>query len=73
MSNYPAFIEHMVDEQTKLNTNIQSNIDFMRTEKYEQMCLTQIHMLEDQITVMKKYSEILFARIIFEKRLYDAT
>lgn len=73
MSNYPAFIEHMVDEQTKLNTNIQSNIDFMRTEKYEQMCLTQRNMLEDQITVMKKYSEILFARIIFEKRLHNAT
>lgn len=73
MSNYPAYIERMVDEQTKLNTNIQSNIDFMRTEKYEQMCLTQRHMLEDQITVMKKYSEILFARIIFEKRLHNAT
>lgn len=73
MNNYPAFIEHMVDEQIKLNARIQSYIDFMRTEKYDQMCLTQKHMFEDQLTVMKKYTEILFSRIIFEKRLHDAT
>ena len=73
MSNYPAYIERMVDEHTQLNVKINSLTEFLKTEKYKQLCLTQRHMLEDQLTAMKKYSEILEARIIFEKRLHDAT
>ena len=73
MSNYPAYIERMVDEHTKLNVKTNSLTEFLKTEKYEQLCLAQRHMLEDQLTAMKKYSGILDARIIFEKRLHDAT
>ena len=73
MSNYPAHIERMVDEHTQLNVKINSLTEFLKTEKYEQLCLAQRHMLADQLTAMKKYSEILEARIIFEKRLHDAT
>lgn len=71
MSNKPAYIVHMIDELNQLNARIKINVDFMRTEKYEQLSFEQECLLCDQLSAMFKYSELLDARIVLEERLHN--
>lgn len=71
MSDKQAYIAHMIDELNQLNSRIKINVDFMRTEKYEQLSFEQEYLLCDQLSAMRKYSEILDARIVLEERLHN--
>lgn len=71
MSDKPAYIVHMIDELNQRNEKIKSLCNFLHTEKYEQLSLKQKCMLCDQLSVMRKYSELLDARIVLEERLHN--
>lgn len=71
MSDNPAYIVRMIDELNKLNAKIKSLCDFLHTEKYEQLSFAQKSLLCDQLSAMRKYSEILDARIVLEERLHE--
>ena len=71
MSDKQAYIAHMIDELNQLNARIKINVDFMRTEKYEQLSFAQKCLLCDKMSAMRKYSEILDASIVLEERLHN--
>ena len=71
MSDNPAYIVHMIDELNQLNARIKINVDFMRTEKYEQLSFAQKSLLCDQLSAMRKYSELLDSRVVLEERLHN--
>jgi hypothetical protein len=71
MSDKPAYIVRMIDELNQLNAKIKSLCDFLHTEKYEQLSFTQKSLLCDQLSAMRKYSEVLDARIVLEERLHE--
>jgi hypothetical protein len=71
MSDKPAYIVRMIDELNQLNAKIKSLCDFLRTEKYEQLSFEQKCLLCDQLSAMRKYSELLDARIVLEERLHN--
>ena len=71
MSDKPAYIVRMIDELNQLNAKIKSLCDFLRTEKYEQLSFEQECLLCYQLSAMRKYSELLDARIVLEERLHN--
>ena len=71
MSDKPAYIVRMINELNQLNARIKTNVDFMRTEKYEQLSFEQKRLLCYQLSAMRKYSELLDARIVLEERLHN--
>ena len=71
MSDKPAHIVRMIDEMNQLNARIKTNVDFMRSEKYEQLSFAQKSLLCDQLSAMRKYSEILDVSIVLEERLHE--
>ena len=71
MSDKPAHIVRMIDELNQLNAKIKTNVDFMRTEKYQQLSFGQKCLLCDQLSAMYKYSELLDVRIVLEERLHN--
>lgn len=71
MSDKPAYIVRMIDELNQLNAKIKSLCDFLHTEKYEQLSFTQKCLLCDQLSAMRKYSELLDSRVVLEERLHN--
>ena len=71
MSDKPEYIVRMIDELNQLNAKIKSLCDFLRTEKYEQLSFGQECLLCDQLSAMRKYSELLDVRIVLEERLHN--
>ena len=71
MSDKPAHIVRMIDELNQLNAKIKSLCDFLRTEKYEQLSFEQECLLRDQLSAMRKYSELLDVRIVLEEMLHN--
>lgn len=72
MSNYPAFIERIVDEKTQLDVKKDALINFIPSKKFQELTLGQKSLLCDQLAAMRRYSEILGIRIEMEKNIHDA-